>query len=376
MIIKNKTVVIDSNLMNKCIAQMITLFLVLVVTAAGFCGFFSRWALNDGNSRFGIEHMINGTAHRPFVYRQLIPRITKTIITKLPDNVKTKWTDKLQKEMHFNEIYAKTIIPENMVLEYYLIVIITFVFFYLSVIVLAITLTKVTGDKLSSYLTSLLFALLIPFFEAKGGYYYDFAELFFFFSAAYFALNGFWKPLIVISVFALPNKEAFLWFLPTLYPFFSEKYNRRKAILLLLISMFLCGIEYLYINQLYSGNVGGTTEFHLLKNLRSLFHLRFYFNFDTTYGLPLGYGFFIFHIIYVVWVFRNGWNKLSKSLKNHIKIASVINIPLYFLFCLPGELRNLSMLYFGFTAMVSLIIKDILDKRNKDSLQTKFSNET
>lgn len=365
MIIKNIIINIDSCFLNKCIAKIIILFLVLVVTAAGFCGFFSRWALRDGDPRFGIDRMINGTAHRPFVHRQLIPKVTKTIIKNLPTNVKTKLANKLQKEMHFNDIFARTKIPKGMILEYYLVVIITFVFFYASVIVLAITLTKVTGDKISGYLTSLLFALLIPFFEAYGGYYYDFAEIFFLFSAVYLSLNGFWKPLIVLSVFALSNKESFFWFLPTLYPFFSEKYFPRKTTYIIFGCMFLCGIEYLYISQLYSGDAGGATEYWLLKNLKSLVNLKFYFHFDTTYGLPLGYGFFFLHILYVFWVFRNGWNKLPISLKNHIIIASAINIPLYLLFCYPGELRNLNLLYFGFNVMIAFIIKSILDKRHR-----------
>lgn len=373
MIFKIKNVVADSGLLNKCITQMIILFLVLVVTAAGFCGFFSKWALRDGDRHFGIDRMINGTASRPFVHRQLIPKVTKTIIKNLPHNVKKNLTNKLQKEMHFNNIYAKTKIPKGMVLEYYLVVIITFVFFYASVIVLASTLAKVTGDKISGYLTSLLFALLIPFLEAYGGYYYDFAELFFLFSAANLALNGFWKPLIVLSVFALANKEAYFWFLPTLYPFFSEKYYSRKTIFIIFGCMFLCGIEYLYISQLYSGNAGGATFHWFLKNLKSLVSLKFYFNIDTTYGLPLGYGFFFIHIVYVFWVFRNGWRKLPDSLKKHIKIASAINIPLYLLFCYPGEVRNLSLLYFGFNVMIAFIIKNVLDKRNIDSFQTKIS---
>jgi hypothetical protein len=43
-------------------------------------------------------------------------------------------------------------------------------------------------------------------------------------------------------------------------------------------------------------------------------------------------------------------------MKRHAQIAAMINVPLYFLFCLPGELRDLSFLY---VALVLLIAANI-----------------
>jgi hypothetical protein len=43
-----------------------------------------------------------------------------------------------------------------------------------------------------------------------------------------------------------------------------------------------------------------------------------------------------------------GWSHLPQVVHRHAQIAAAINFPLYFLFCWPGEMRNLSMLYLVF----------------------------
>ena len=40
-----------------------------------------------------------------------------------------------------------------------------------------------------------------------------------------------------------------------------------------------------------------------------------------------------------------GWRRLPRIVQRHAQIAAAINLPLYFLFCSEGELRNLSFLY-------------------------------
>ena len=84
------------------------------------------------------------------------------------------------------------------------------------------------------------------------------------------------------------------------------------------------------------------------------------FKFATTYGIRLGDGLFIPHILMLVWLIKNTWNRLPEIWRKHALIACAINIPLWILFCSPGELRNLSMLYPTFVVMLSIYIDGVI----------------
>lgn len=50
-------------------------------------------------------------------------------------------------------------------------------------------------------------------------------------------------------------------------------------------------------------------------------------------------------MVLLLWTIWRGWRQLPAAIQRHGQVAAAINIPLYLLFCTPGELRDLSMLY-------------------------------
>jgi hypothetical protein len=60
------------------------LFFFLMVAAASFNGFYTKWRLNDGHPSLGLSYMVEGTAARPYVYRQLLPAIANQVQAMLP----------------------------------------------------------------------------------------------------------------------------------------------------------------------------------------------------------------------------------------------------------------------------------------------------
>ena len=70
---------------------------------------------------------------------------------------------------------------------------------------------------------------------------------------------------------------------------------------------------------------------------------------------------FLPHIILVAWILKCAWKNLPTPWKWHVLLAALINFPLYILFCAPGELRNLSLLYAGFMVALSIYIKVATD---------------
>jgi hypothetical protein len=78
--------------------------------------------------------------------------------------------------------------------------------------------------------------------------------------------------------------------------------------------------------------------------LPSLYNLR-HMVLVRTYGLWAPPSENLLVIGLIAWTVWRAWPLLSEVLKKHIRIAAIINIPLFVIFGTPGELRNLSMLY-------------------------------
>lgn len=354
------------NLINcdRIIRKMMLFFLVLVITASSFSGFFSKWAFRDGSTSFGIEAILDETAKRPFVYRQLLPTISKEIVNILPEKSKDKLVNNLNKKKPIESIYSRAAVPSNYAIEYYLMIIFCYGCFFAAIWNLRKILIEVLNDKVAGTLAAFLFSLLFPFFETLGGYYYDFPELLFFTLAVKFALHKNWVGLLVLTPIATYNKEAFFFFLPTLYPFFRQSWSRVRSALLLGTCIFFAGVTYLIVKQQFLTNPGGAVEIHFMQHITELFKLSSYYVTSTTYGLPLGAQMFFLHIIFVIWIIKSTWNHLLATWQQHSIIALIINVPLFWLFCAPGELRNLSLLYMVFALMLAKYIESIMKKYN------------
>ncbi len=339
---------------NRIVKDLMLYFLIVLAVSASFCGFFSKWSFrDDGGQTFGIEAMIEGSAKRPFVYRRLLPETAKAIVSVIPSRAKEKLSANLEERKPVESVYARARVPQKFILEYHLMMVFCFLFFLASIFVLRSVLIDIRNDPVAGTLGALLFALLIPFFEQIGGYYYDFPELLFMMLAVRYALRGNWPLLCALALLATVNKESYFFFIITLYPFLRRYYSVKKSCILTMAEMFLSGMVYLGIKSMYSGNLGGMVELHFMDHLGELFKLKTYFITSTTYGLPLGSQMFFLHVIFVLWIVKSGWEKLPEYWKLHAKIATVLTIPLYWLFCAPGELRNLSFLYVVFSVLLT-----------------------
>ena len=341
------------------------IFLILTVTSAGYCGFFLKWSFRDGDPELGFEVMMEGTAKRPFVHRRLLPEVVQKTAEIIPAETKEKISAKLKNKNQIENLFAQANIQEKYVIEYYLMFIYCFLIFFASIWVLRSLLTEILQDEVAGTLTAMLFAILFPFFEVVGGYYYDFPEILFMFLAAKFALHKKIFALIILAPLAEFNKESFFFFLPALYPLLRKNFDAKKSGGLTLSLVFLAELTYLYVRQQFLGNPGDSADLQLWGHLEQLFEIKTYFMTASTYGLPLGTRMFFFHVVYVIWIVKNSWHNLDGNWKLHAKIALTINSVLYALFIAPGELRDLSMLYISFMILTGFFIRDILGKHYK-----------
>lgn len=369
---------LDSPPVKRAMNKLLLAFIFYTVAAASFNGFFVKWTCRDFDERYSFEEMYDETAHRPFVHRQLMMKVAKKIKNSMSEETQQKVL-KFFKEKDFSTLfsekksfleyyYNRTKIEPRFSIEYHLVYLMAFAFLFLSMFLIREIEIAITGNATAGTLAACVFAIIFPIIETGGGYFYDFGEVFFLSLATLLAIKGYWLALILIAPIAEYNKESFLFFLLTLYPLLAEKISVKKAAAVVTISAFLSGLVYLYVKSLYTGNPGGSTEIWLYARLDEIFNG--YAKTEITYGVFFGKGMFLLHVLFIAWLIKCTWKKLSTMWKNHFKIAAAINIPLYILFCYPGEIRNLSLLYISFIAMLSIFIKDLITAKGEDDFGT------
>lgn len=343
----------------KCaMSKLLLAFIFYTVAAASFNGFFVKWNFLDvvkGSNLFFVEDMINGTAQRPYVYRRLIVKTAKEIKLHMSPESQERFIEKYSQNKFLTAHYAGVQIEKSYFIEYHAVYFISFAFLFLSMFLIRQIGIEVTGNSTAGTLTACAFTILFPLFDVR--FYYDFGEIFFFSLATLLAIKGYWLALILIAPVAEYNKESFLFFLIMLFPLLSIKLDKKKSAFVIIFAVFVSGLVYLKLLSTFAQNPGETVYLQFGKHIEYFFHG--WTKFDFNYGVWFGYGMFIPYLLFIAWIVKNSWNKLLTNWKHHIYLALTMNFPLYIMNCAPNELRNFSLTYIGFIALLSIFIKNL-----------------
>lgn len=354
-----------SHFMNRAVeSRLASLILITaffwMVAAAGFSGFIGKWGMLENVQRNGIEAILDGTAHRPFVYRQLVPMIATFTDEIVPEHLK----EPLLRSVASGEFRAPVFDITNPearfpgLVVYYL----TFLSFFASLAVLRRLVIATGGGPLAAILAPAGLVLAFPYLQTVGGYFYDSVELLFMSLAFLAAARG---KLILFFILILPatlNKETFFFFLPALYPLFRQITSTSKALLIVGASILISGLVNITIKQFFSDAPGVPAEFHLFDNLGYYLSPQNYLHAEITYNL-VGPGRLSIATLMVVSIIAiRGWQACSPTTRQHLLIAAAVNLPLFVSFAAGGELRNLSLLYVGFVILMANTIDRAVSK--------------
>jgi predicted permease len=147
-----------------------------MVAAASQSGFFAKWGLREASPKVSIVMMLDGTAHRPFVYRQLAPLIANFLDRHTPASWKAGAE---QAAWHL----SKRSQPEYR-FRYLVIYYLTFLSLFISLFLLRLILIGWGLDESIALVTPIAFVLAMPYLQTQGGYFYDSIELLFFLAPA------------------------------------------------------------------------------------------------------------------------------------------------------------------------------------------------
>jgi hypothetical protein len=349
---------------------MCLVVLLVVSAAASFSAFYEKWHFREAGGRgfdpvATFDQMIDGTAYRPYIYRQLLPDVANWLTRALPTEALSRVIPeraKMKISVAFNLTTKKYPVQ-------YLII---YIADYLSALFAAFALYRVGTTVISqpaALFATVVFMLLFPLIGIKGGMLYDYPELFFIALAAWMALELDWWWLIPIAALGTWNKESFLLFMFTLYPFFRLRSSRLKSLIGVFVLVAVCAAVYLPIRYHFAHNLGGGVEWHVKDKIDYYLHpFQVDVWVDRTYDLMFPALSAPIPFILLIWTVWRSWHLLPLWLKRHAQIAAVINIPLYILFCAAGELRDFSLLFITFLLMMGFSLQEWMESAKAKTL--------
>jgi hypothetical protein len=330
-----------------CIIYSVFLFFV---ASAAFNGYFSKTGFLDNVPRRSFVRIIEGTADRPFIYRQLLPvianyadRVTPKAIPRKLATIRGDGGGRI-----YEKLFRSPIAQDPVYSFRYLVM---YLEAYTGALVAVFALFFVCRSEgfqpPTALIASSLLILLIPYLQCRGGgYYTDFPEVAFL-ALAFLAVQRLhWLWLMPIAALGTFNKESFLLILLTLWPFLRLRWGKWYALFQLGILELVGASIYLAVKSHFKGNPGVPLEFHLYEQFT-------FFKYPPNLIAKFGdvYGFFVPEPMTIVpmaifaWLLYRGWKGISLQIRQHAIIAACINVPLYVIFCNPGETRDFSMLY-------------------------------
>jgi len=335
--------------------------LFLAAASASFYGFYEKWHFREAGPRFVIkpslefQQMVEGTAARPYVYRQMLPTVANWLDEAIPRSLKTRLyqlSPPRADGLLLPALLFDSPVGRSPVYFFRYLIVYGATFFFALIAVYAMRLVCKAGGftEAASVLAPTVVILLFPYIQSVGGYFYDFPELAFLALAAWLALKFDWWWIVPVAALGTWNKESFLLFIPTLYPIFRQRYSRFKTLLAVGILCLVCIAVCLPIRLRFAHNPGGSLETHWRDQAEFFFLHPGHWLYrgsalENTYGILLPPVFSLLPLALLVWTAVRGWRKLPRPIQRHAQIAAAINVPLFLVFCAPGELRDLSLLY-------------------------------
>ncbi|MFM0053910.1 hypothetical protein [Caballeronia grimmiae] len=359
----------DARIRRRSAGWFLLAVIYYLVAAAAFHGYFAKWTFRDDTPQFALPTMLEGTSDRPFVYRRLLPAIANEVDRATPETLRERAIDWLFAEGRAHGpiawFYPKASDARNpkYALRYYMVFYMSFAALLLAMFAMRAVCLALKSGPASSTLAPMVIAAASPLVLTEGGYFYDFPELLFMALAVWMAITGRPLWLLAVTVVATFNKESFLFFTLTLYPFLRTSFSPPKALTLQACMLAFAGSVNMLIKLRYADNTGGIVEYHLLDNLPFFAHAKSYLRFEYNYGVVTTKGFNVIVLAIAVLLLRAGWSVLPGAVRRHVWIALVVNVPLFLLFGFQDELRNLSMLSIGVLMIVSVNISIWLNQR-------------
>lgn len=303
------------------------------------------------SDRATFANMVYGKAHKPFVYRTLLPSSVRVMTRIIPIQLRTRLNLladhspivhrvltylRWEQQVNTKEYFTETIIALSLMLGSLIGFIYALKYF--------LTTFYAAPKMFINTIPLVTVLLLYPFF--KFGYLYDFPSLFLFTLALAFMVRERWNFYLLIFLLASLNKETAFLLTLVFIPYYYEKkkIEPRQFWNLLLLQVGIYIFIKFVLFYAFSNNPGVITEFHLVENTYIIL-LRILGHPVITVGSWLILAFAVFY----------RWREKPEFLKYSLWIF----LPLFLLYLLFGNYGELRVFYEVFPIFVLLIAHTI-----------------
>jgi len=357
--------------------EIVFLLLYMAASAMTLNIFMQTRSLGEGNNAYGLAAMLEGTAKRPYVYRQLLPTLANGIANLIPEKDQEAFVEYHFDKYHLKQQYFEKAKYKNLTKQYseywtasyaikfHSIYIINF----LSLILLAYLLRFLAEEVIHNqiYLTStapIMFLLMLPLSFVRANFLYDFTELFFLSALLLSAIKGNYYLWILLLPLAVFNKESNI-LVPILYSpviFYSGVAKRKSIVLALAVVLSL--ITYFCLKEIFFSNPGEDVVWQLRENIDYWSNLRNYLLWHDIYAplIPFPRGLNVFFTLTLLILISVSWRHMTKQIKGLLAVSFVVSIPLWLLFCARDEMRNLSFIFLPLFLAITIALSDVVHK--------------
>lgn len=318
-----------------------------VVTSA----FFQRWGLGEDYSGANIERLMDGSAHKPWAFRVLVPGTMRTINERIPEATRANIGNRLNSISNFKDKYfeqsGKLEWSDEFSFTYHLGYAVMFTTFLAFLFLLRSLLRAIyPTETVLADMLPILVGFAVPTAYLRGGYIYDFPELMLLAASFLFAYRKSLFLLCATIVLAVLNKESNILLPFLLLPLFRHTYGSAGALRISGALLAIALIPFVIVRTHYAGNPGSGLIFQLFGNLSFWFTAEPWVAVTTVIAplIPLPKPTNLMMIALVAGLIflpvrRPRW--ISESLV----VAAVLNAPLLLVFGSKDEIRNLSLIF-------------------------------
>jgi hypothetical protein len=341
--------------------EAFVLLIFMAVSASVLNIFMQTRSFRERNIPFAYSKMLDGSAERPYVYRQLVPIIANYAASLVPPEEQPTFVEQHLDKYHLKQFYFGKNkdfrkydgIPVDewspgYAIKYHVAYFILFLSLLGTLYCLrALTSIVIPNENPLAPFIPVLFILLIPLTFVSGNYYYDSVELLFLSLLLLTAIKGYYAWWLLLLPMAVLNKESNI-LVPFLYAAIiignSSKWRNR---IFIAIGMAVSLGVYFFIKSKYSQNLGGTVIWQLRDNIDYWLTPKSYLLWHDFYApmIPFPRGLNIILLVVLAKLLFWRWGEKPLFTKRLFVLAALINLPLFILFSWHDEIRNLSFLF-------------------------------
>jgi hypothetical protein len=290
---------------------------------------------------------IYGKAHKPFVYRTLLPTTARVLSIPVSDKLRNNLSEFIENNIQLKKLFIKLKWEKELAVEYFLATVLMFLSLWgFSIVVRYLFKLFYEVNQLFSDSISLIALIGLPPLFMYTSFVYDFPVLILYTLGLIFLYKQDWKFYLILFFFACINKETTILLTLVYYIYFKKLLKAdlfNKLFAAQLVIFILVKVSLFFV---YRDNPGSYVEIHLFDhNLRLL----------TGYDLTL-----LASMSAIILLIFYKWKEKPEFLKKSLAAF----IPLIILSLFLGyidELRGYYELYPTVVILISYSIARILD---------------